>query len=100
VAALSSLGRMEVGGRVIEGLAAPRPAVDSARNSEPLDRLSHSIPNFFILAISVVRLTPSFTAAPLAPPTTQSVSCSVFMIVSRSQYLRSGRATVSAILSL
>ena len=66
-----------------------------ARDSDPLNSASNAymvcccvgreIPSFFILAINVVRFTPSLAAAPVAPPTTHPTASRVCKIRARSE---------------
>ena len=59
-------------------------SVSSSRSSEGTGR---EIPNFLILAISVVLFSPSRAAAPPDPPITQPVSCNACRIKARCESL-------------
>src|SRR5216683_2336274 len=52
-----------------------------------LPRTGREIPSFFILAINVVRLSPSRAAAPSGPPIIQPAACSVLRIRARVESL-------------
>ena len=52
-----------------------------------LRRTGRAIPSFFILAINVVRLSPSRAAAPSGPPMIQPAACSALRIRARVESL-------------